>query len=375
MSALLDWLATQPEQQLDAAGDPRAGMTGASYAGGIELVSAGIDRRIDAIAPSIAWHSLLTALYRDDLVKGGWAAALSRARHPHRDGARHHQPGGRPDGDRRPAHHLGAHRGPRHRPPVRRGPRLVREPRPRRRARLADPRADAARAGDGRHAVHAQRGDPQLRAAEGQRRARAHAVVLRRARRVPDAGRQQPRRGSHRGLAAALADGRPRRRLRSDLRVAGRRRPVAQRARLAAARRPGHDRPGLGHADLQPGRHGVLGPRRGRHAVAQRRQRGHPVARAARRRGRRAEARARLPGHRDRPARLRLRPDRRRAAPPRARQPGHADRDQARRPAALGLALAGGRRRGHRPRRALHPADRRAARASTGRCAPRAASR
>jgi ABC-2 type transport system ATP-binding protein len=77
VSALLDWLATQPEQQLDAPGDPRAGMTGASYAGGIELVAAGIDHRLDAIAPSIAWHSLLTALYRDDLVKGGWAAALS----------------------------------------------------------------------------------------------------------------------------------------------------------------------------------------------------------------------------------------------------------------------------------------------------------
>src|SRR5204863_9753767 len=33
VSALLDWLATQPEQQLDAAGDPRAGMTGAADAG------------------------------------------------------------------------------------------------------------------------------------------------------------------------------------------------------------------------------------------------------------------------------------------------------------------------------------------------------
>ena len=77
VSALLDWLATQPEQELDGPGDPRAGMTGASYAGGIELVAAAIDHRIDAIAPSIAWHSLLTALYRDDLVKGGWAAALS----------------------------------------------------------------------------------------------------------------------------------------------------------------------------------------------------------------------------------------------------------------------------------------------------------
>ena len=151
-------------------------------------------------------------------------------------------PGGRADGNRRPAHHLRARRGARHRPPVRRGPRLVREPRPRRRARLADPRADPARAGHGRHPLHAQRGDPQLRAAEGQRRARAHAVVLRRARRVPDAGRQQPRRGARRRLAAALADGRPRRRRRSDLRVAGRRRPVAQRARLAAGAGPGHDR-------------------------------------------------------------------------------------------------------------------------------------
>src|SRR3954471_1271297 len=33
--ALIDWLATQPEAQLDRAGDPRVGMTGVSYAGGI----------------------------------------------------------------------------------------------------------------------------------------------------------------------------------------------------------------------------------------------------------------------------------------------------------------------------------------------------
>jgi ABC-2 type transport system ATP-binding protein len=51
-------------------------MHGVSYAGGIELVAAAIDRRIDAIAPSIAWHSLLTALYREETVKGGWASLL-----------------------------------------------------------------------------------------------------------------------------------------------------------------------------------------------------------------------------------------------------------------------------------------------------------
>ena len=77
--ALIDWLATQPEAQLDQAGDPRVGMHGASYAGGIEFVTAAIDNRVDAIAPVIAWHSLLTALYREGTVKGGWSAALYAA--------------------------------------------------------------------------------------------------------------------------------------------------------------------------------------------------------------------------------------------------------------------------------------------------------
>jgi ABC-2 type transport system ATP-binding protein len=76
VQALLDWLAAQPEAQLDAPDDPRAGMHGVSYAGGIELVAAAIDDRIEAIAPSIAWHSLLTALYREDTIKGGWSALL-----------------------------------------------------------------------------------------------------------------------------------------------------------------------------------------------------------------------------------------------------------------------------------------------------------
>src|SRR3954451_10497891 len=76
VSALLDWLAQQPEAELDKAGDPRVGMTGVSYAGGIELVTAPRDLRIDAIAPIIAWHSLLTSLYKEDVVKGGWSSAL-----------------------------------------------------------------------------------------------------------------------------------------------------------------------------------------------------------------------------------------------------------------------------------------------------------
>jgi hypothetical protein len=35
VSALVDYVAAQPEAQLDAAGDPRAGMSGSSYGGGI----------------------------------------------------------------------------------------------------------------------------------------------------------------------------------------------------------------------------------------------------------------------------------------------------------------------------------------------------
>src|SRR4051794_6488739 len=77
VSALIDWLAQQPEAQLDTAGDPRVGMPGVSSAGGVELVSAPRDKRIDAIAPIIAWHSLLTSLYKEDTVKSGWASALT----------------------------------------------------------------------------------------------------------------------------------------------------------------------------------------------------------------------------------------------------------------------------------------------------------
>jgi ABC-2 type transport system ATP-binding protein len=73
---LLNWLARRREAKLDRRGDPRVGMYGGSYAGGIQFVAAAIDRRIDAITPSIAWHSLLTSLYHHETVKGGWASIL-----------------------------------------------------------------------------------------------------------------------------------------------------------------------------------------------------------------------------------------------------------------------------------------------------------
>src|SRR3954463_10202992 len=75
-SALIDMLAQQPEVQLDKPGDPRLGMAGASYGGGIEWVTAATDSRVDVIAPSISWHSLITSLDKSNTAKGGWGAIL-----------------------------------------------------------------------------------------------------------------------------------------------------------------------------------------------------------------------------------------------------------------------------------------------------------
>jgi ABC-2 type transport system ATP-binding protein len=74
--ALIDMLAQQPEVQLDKPGDPHLGMIGASYGGGIQLVTAAIDPRVDAITPQIAWNSLITSLDKDNTAKGGWGSLL-----------------------------------------------------------------------------------------------------------------------------------------------------------------------------------------------------------------------------------------------------------------------------------------------------------
>jgi ABC-2 type transport system ATP-binding protein len=77
VSALIDRIAHQPEAQLDGPNDPRVGMVGASYGGGIQLTSAEVDHRIDVIAPQIAWNSLVTALDKSNTSKGGWGSLLA----------------------------------------------------------------------------------------------------------------------------------------------------------------------------------------------------------------------------------------------------------------------------------------------------------
>jgi ABC-2 type transport system ATP-binding protein len=74
---LIEWVSTLPGVQLDGPSDPRMGMVGGSYGGGIQFVTAAQDCRVDAIVPIIAWHSLQTSLFKNDTVKLGWAGLLT----------------------------------------------------------------------------------------------------------------------------------------------------------------------------------------------------------------------------------------------------------------------------------------------------------
>ena len=75
---MIDWIAGQPEVLLDAPGDPRLGMTGASYGGIIQYLTAALDQRVDVITPAYTAYSLrTTTLERNTKFKEGWAAGLA----------------------------------------------------------------------------------------------------------------------------------------------------------------------------------------------------------------------------------------------------------------------------------------------------------
>ncbi len=73
VSRLIDWLAKRPEVQLDEEGDPRVGISGASYGGAVSLLAAAHDSRVDAIAPRIAYWNLADALFPRGVFKKLWA--------------------------------------------------------------------------------------------------------------------------------------------------------------------------------------------------------------------------------------------------------------------------------------------------------------
>ncbi len=77
VSAMINWVAQQPGVELERAGVPRVGMVGESYGGGIQFAAAEQDCRIDAIAPTIAWHSLGTSLDKNQTPKAGWGNILA----------------------------------------------------------------------------------------------------------------------------------------------------------------------------------------------------------------------------------------------------------------------------------------------------------
>ncbi|WP_460354522.1 S15 peptidase family protein [Mycobacterium sp. ZZG] len=75
VSHIISWLSTlDAVEKVD--GDPKIGMVGASYGGGIQLAAAAIDRRIDAIVPTIAWNNLTDVLFPRNAVASGWGTLL-----------------------------------------------------------------------------------------------------------------------------------------------------------------------------------------------------------------------------------------------------------------------------------------------------------
>ncbi|MGX2997114.1 alpha/beta fold hydrolase [Streptomyces sp. JNUCC 64] len=79
VSRLIDWLADRPEVRLDAEGDPRVGMAGASYGGAVALLAAGHDRRVDALVPEITYGNLADALFPGGVFKKTWAGLFVNA--------------------------------------------------------------------------------------------------------------------------------------------------------------------------------------------------------------------------------------------------------------------------------------------------------
>ena len=69
VQALIDFAGTTPETLLDGPNDPRVGMAGSSYGGAIQLATAAVDSRIDAIIPDVTWFSLGTGFFPDSAMK------------------------------------------------------------------------------------------------------------------------------------------------------------------------------------------------------------------------------------------------------------------------------------------------------------------
>ena len=66
---LIDFAASRQEIAKDG-DDPVIGFAGASYGGALSFLAAGLDQRVDAIAPAFTWHSLRHSLFPQQQVVG-----------------------------------------------------------------------------------------------------------------------------------------------------------------------------------------------------------------------------------------------------------------------------------------------------------------
>ncbi len=78
---IISWIVanrdvTYQEMEPGSTTDPWIGMVGGSYGGGIQLVSAAIDDRIDVIVPGIAWNNLNDSLYTSKAFKTSYSSLL-----------------------------------------------------------------------------------------------------------------------------------------------------------------------------------------------------------------------------------------------------------------------------------------------------------
>lgn len=76
---LLDLAAKRADVELDAPGDPRAGVMGASYGGALGLMLAGTDRRVDGVVSAITWNDLADAFFPQSAVTTPATTAAGRS--------------------------------------------------------------------------------------------------------------------------------------------------------------------------------------------------------------------------------------------------------------------------------------------------------
>jgi ABC-2 type transport system ATP-binding protein len=76
LKGLITLLSRRKDVLQDAPGDPRVGLMGESYGGGVALMGASLDKRVDAIVPGITWSSLRSSLVPGGVFKAEYAAVF-----------------------------------------------------------------------------------------------------------------------------------------------------------------------------------------------------------------------------------------------------------------------------------------------------------